>query len=110
MSFLMSPHDNDTHPSPASKIQEPLLPQWSIRSFLLLFVFAAIAMWVIRSAVVYQWLWAKCVSVVLVTAAATFLMYVLLFLIASLFADVAAMFLPPKSTSYRPPVNREGSR
>ena len=73
--------------------REALLPQWSIRFMLLLFVASAIVIWVILGAFKHDWLWAKCVCLMLFTVAGCFLLYAALFLIANLFAGAGALIM-----------------
>tara|TARA_R110002049_G_scaffold50370_3_gene143063 strand:+ start:101223 stop:101564 length:342 start_codon:yes stop_codon:yes gene_type:complete len=66
------------------------MPQASIRSLIALVFGSAVVMWLFRTMVVGNAFWAKCVSAVLVTAAACFVMYAILFLLAHLFTVVTS--------------------
>jgi hypothetical protein len=73
-------------PTESEPTVERLLPQTSIRFFAALIGISAVAMFVVRAAVVGDQLWAKCLSVVMATAVGCFIAYALMFLIASVFS------------------------
>ena len=79
----MTTQPTDTEPTP---LREKLLPQASIRFFLVLIGASAVVMVVFRSALVGEAYWTKIAALVFATTVACFAAYASLFLLANLFS------------------------
>jgi hypothetical protein len=75
---------------PEASPQEAWFPQLSLRFLLLLIALSAAVLWILRAAVVWQSLWAQCLAILLVTIAASFLLYACFFLLALGLATISA--------------------
>ena len=72
-------------------LRERLLPQTSIRFFLLLIALSAGVMYTLRAALLERQTWATVVSMILATACLCFFLYLALFLVASLFSNAVGL-------------------
>ena len=88
----MSISNDANDPSPTD---EPLMPQWSLRSLMTLTAVAAAAMWVFRAAMVDGLFWARPLSIVLLSFGGCFFGYAVVFALASLFASLTHTIMAP---------------
>jgi hypothetical protein len=79
-----------TDPSESKPVAQRWLPQTSLRFFVGLIAVCALGMYIFRSAIVGDQLWAKCAAAVLATGIGCFVAYLLLFLLADLFSTAAS--------------------
>ncbi|MEZ6089969.1 MAG: hypothetical protein R3C05_18470 [Pirellulaceae bacterium] len=84
-----------TDPNAEPLSPEPLMPQWSLRSLMGLTALAAGVMWVLREAFFEGPLWARCVSLVLLSLGGCFFAYAMIFSLATLFAQMSNAILAP---------------
>lgn len=81
-------------------LRERLIPQTSIRFFLLLIGASALVMYIYRAAIVGDAFWAKIASLLITTVGGCFLAYACSFLVANLFSATTSPLLnslPPRS-------------
>ena len=71
-------------------LRQRLMPQASIRSLIALSTICAMIMWLVRTMLVGDSFWAKCVGAVLLTTVGCFALYAALFLLAHLFTVVTS--------------------
>lgn len=74
-------------------LRQQLMPQTSIRFFLLLIGTSALVMLVFRAAIVGAALWAKIAALLITVAGSCFLAYAGVFLVANLFSATASPLL-----------------
>ncbi|EMI20359.1 membrane protein [Rhodopirellula maiorica SM1] len=76
-------------------LRERLFPQLSLKFLLKLTAICAAVMWAFRAGAMDNLFWAKCLSVVLITAMACFFAYAVMFCIAFFLARVSGAILEP---------------
>ncbi len=76
-------------------LRERLFPQLSLKFLLKLTAICAAMMWAFRAGAMDNLFWAKCLSVVLMTAMACFFAYAVMFCIAYFLAGVSGAILEP---------------
>ena len=86
-------------------IRERLLPQTSIRFFLLLIGGCAVLMYIFRAATVGDAFWAKIVSLLITIVILSFVVYLCVFLVANLFTTTTSSLLQ----SGPPPIDSEAT-
>jgi hypothetical protein len=89
-------------------VRERWLPQTSIRFFVALIGISALVMYIFRAALMDDVLWAKCASLVIMTAIGCFFSYALLFLITLPFASAAATIAEVPLPSAAPGADGQG--
>lgn len=75
---------------PSALPKERLLPQASIRFFMILIGVCAFGMYTLRTAIVQDQLWAKIASLVIATIIGCYVVYAILFFLANVFTATTA--------------------